>query len=245
MNKLVVVTGGANGIGEGIVRRLAADGYDVLACDIDGEKGESVVAELSAVGLAAHFVSCDVSQPEDVQQMAAFATDLEVPIYALVNNAGIFPRSPFLEVSLEEWQKVIGTNLTGPFLVTRALVPEMLQRGDGVIVNLTSGLSFRGDAHGVHYASSKHGIRGLTKSMALALGPHGIRVNAVTPGPTETAQALQARSREELHERGRQLPLGRVGQPRDIASVVSFLLGSDAAYVTGQTLLVNGGADMP
>jgi 3-oxoacyl-[acyl-carrier protein] reductase len=121
----------------------------------------------------------------------------------------------------------------------------MIPHGSGVIVNIASGLSFRGDAFGVHYAATKHAIRGLTKSLALALGPRGIRVNAVAPGPTLTRQALQARSREDLIARGRQLPLGRIGQPADIAGAVSFLLSDDAAYMTGQTILVNGGADMP
>lgn len=121
----------------------------------------------------------------------------------------------------------------------------MLPNGDGVIVNIASGQSFRGDALGVHYTSTKHAIRGLTKSLALALGPHGIRVNAIAPGPTLTSQALQTRSHEYLIERGRQLPLGRVGQAQDIAAVVSFLLGDDARYITGQTIPVNGGSDMP
>ena len=109
----------------------------------------------------------------------------------------------------------------------------MIPNGDGVIVNIGSGQWFRGDALGVHNTSTKHAIRGLTKSLALALGPNGIRVNAIAPGPTLTSQALQVRSREELLNRGRQLPFGRIGEPNDIAGVVSFLLGNDARYLTG------------
>lgn len=243
--RLVVVTGGANGIGEGTVRRLAKDGYHVLFCDVDTPKGETVAAELTRAGLVAEFVSCDVSRPQHVSNMSQRASTIGPALYAIVNNAGIFPRRPFLELSIEEWERVIATNLTGTFLVARTLVPLMIPQHDGVIINMASGLSFRGDPLGTHYASSKHGIRGFTKSLALALGPQGIRVNAIAPGATETAQALQASSREELIERGHALPLGRIGQPSDVANVISFLLGPDARYITGQTLLVNGGADMP
>jgi len=186
-----------------------------------------------------------VSRFEDVDRLASIVKDAAMPLYAIVNNAGIFPRSSFPETTLDEWNRVIATNLTGPFIVSRTLVPFLIESRNGVIVNIASGLAFRGDPRGVHYSASKHGIRGLTKSLALALGPHGIRVNAVTPGMTETAQAMQVSTREEIHERGRQLPLGRAGQPQDVAGVVAFLLGADAAYITGQTLLVNGGADMP
>lgn len=245
MSQLCIVTGGANGIGEGIVRRLHDDGYDVLFCDVDTRKGEALSQELSRGNHAVHFIPCDVKSVADVSQMINAARDLRIPIYSLINNAGIFPRRVFSEVSLQEWNEVIATNLTGPFLVTQQVVPLMLPNGDGVIVNIASGQSFRGDALGVHYTSTKHAIRGLTKSLALALGPHGIRVNAIAPGPTLTSQALQARSHEELIERGRQLPLGRVGQAQDIAAVVSFLLGDDARYITGQTIPVNGGSDMP
>jgi 3-oxoacyl-[acyl-carrier protein] reductase len=245
MSQLCIITGGANGIGEGIVRRLHDDAYDVLFCDVDIRKGEALSQELSRDNHAAHFIPCDVKSVADVSRMINAARDLKIPVYALINNAGIFPRRAFLEVSLEEWNEVIATNLTGPFLLAQQIVPLMLPNRDGVIVNIASGQSFRGDALGVHYTSTKHGVRGLTKSLALALGPHGIRVNAIAPGPTLTSQALQARSREDLIERGRQLPLGRIGEAQDLAGVVSFLVGNDARYITGQTIPVNGGSDMP
>jgi NAD(P)-dependent dehydrogenase (short-subunit alcohol dehydrogenase family) len=245
MSQLCIVTGGANGIGEGIVRRLHDEGYTVLFCDVDKKKGEALSQELHHDNHAAHFIACDIKIVADVSRMTRAARDLDIPVHALINNAGIFPRRVFSEVSLQEWNEVISTNLTGPFLVTQQVVPLMLPHRDGVIINMASGQSFRGDALGIHYTSTKHAIRGLTKSLALALGPHGIRVNAIAPGPTLTSQALQARSREELIDRGRQLPLGRIGQPQDIAAVVSFLLSDDARYITGQTIPVNGGSDMP
>ncbi|MEX0806545.1 MAG: SDR family oxidoreductase [Candidatus Binatia bacterium] len=245
MNQLCIVTGGANGIGEGIVRRLHDDGYCVLFCDVDKQKGEALAQELTRDQNPAFFLSCDIKNTTDIGRMTDAAANLKIPVYAVINNAGIFPRRAFLEIPLQEWNEVVATNLTGPFLVTQQVVPLMLPNRDGAIVNIASGQSFRGDALGIHYTSTKHAIRGLTKSLALALGPHGIRVNAIAPGPTLTSQALQARSREELIDRGRQLPLGRVGEPEDIAAVVSFLLGPDGHYITGQTIPVNGGSDMP
>lgn len=245
MSKLCIVTGGATGIGAGIVRRLYNDGYSVLFCDLDRENGQALVQKLSHKKNRAYFLVCDVKNPADIEQMIDFARELRIAVYALINNAGIFPRREFMKVPLEEWNEVIATNLTGPFLVAQRVVSLMLPQGDGVIVNIASGQSFRGDSLGVHYTSSKHAIRGLTKSLALALGRLGIRVNAIAPGATLTAQALQGRSRDELIARGRELPLGRIGQPEDVAGVVSFLLSDDARYVTGQTILVNGGADMP
>ncbi len=245
MDRLCIVTGGANGIGAGIVTRLHEDGYYVLFCDVNRENGERLAADLSRDNQAVYFVPCDIKSAADVSRMTEFVAGLGIQLYAVINNAGIFPRRQFLDISLQEWTDVIATNLTGPFLTAQRLVPLMIPNGDGVIVNIGSGQSFRGDALGVHYTSTKHAIRGLTKSLALALGPNGIRVNAIAPGPTLTSQALQVRSRQELLNRGRQLPLGRIGQPSDIAGVVSFLLGNDARYLTGQIIPVNGGSDMP
>jgi 3-oxoacyl-[acyl-carrier protein] reductase len=244
MSKLVVVTGGANGLGQGIVRRLAADGYRVLFCDVDTAGGQALAAELAAAGQTVDFTPIDVSDPRDVVRLGEVASGLGDPLYAVVNNAGIFPRSSFFELSLAEWNRVIATNLTAPFLVAQTLAPAMLAAGEGVIVNLASGLAFRGDPLGVHYTASKHGIRGLTKALALALAPT-IRVNAIAPGVADTAQAAQGYPREELLAQGRRLPLGRIAQPRDIARAVAFLLSPDAEFITGQTIPVNGGADMP
>jgi NAD(P)-dependent dehydrogenase (short-subunit alcohol dehydrogenase family) len=170
MRKLAVVTGGANGIGKGIVRRLAMDGYQVLFCDVDKEGGEAHMDELRAGNLDAQFCLCDVSSPEHVGRLADVVNRLDDRVYAIINNAGIFPRTPFLELKLEEWERVITTNLTSVFLVTRALVSAMLQARDGAVVNLVSGLAFRGDALGTHYSASKHGLRGLTKSL-VSYGP--------------------------------------------------------------------------
>jgi NAD(P)-dependent dehydrogenase (short-subunit alcohol dehydrogenase family) len=197
MDRLCIVTGGAKDVGEGIVRRLHRDGYHVLFCDIDREKGERLAEELACDKHDAYFVACDVKSGADVGRMVEIVTGIGISLYAVINNAGIFPRRNFLEIPLQEWSDVIATNLTGTFLVAQQLAPLMILNGDGAIINIASGQSFRGDALGVHYTSTKHAIRGLTKSLALALGPNGIRVNAITPGPTLTSQALQARSPED------------------------------------------------
>jgi NAD(P)-dependent dehydrogenase (short-subunit alcohol dehydrogenase family) len=169
MDRLCIVTGGANGIGAGIVRRLHEDGYYVLFCDVNRENGERLAADLSRDNQAVYFVPCDIKSDADVSRMTEVAAGLGIQLYAVINNAGIFPRRQFLDISLQEWTDVIATNLTGPFLTAQRLVPLMIPNGDGVIVNIGSGQSFRGDALGVHYTSTKHAIRGLTKSLALAL----------------------------------------------------------------------------
>jgi NAD(P)-dependent dehydrogenase (short-subunit alcohol dehydrogenase family) len=167
--------------------------------------------------------------------------DLGVP-FAIVNNAAIYPRAFVVDLDPDEWDRVLRINLTGPFLCTRSFAPAMQQGKRGAIVNIASTVGLKGDPRGAHYASSKAGLIALTKSFALALGPSGIRVNCVMPGLAETAQPLGAMSREELLGRGKDFPLGRVGQPDDTAGMVAFLLGPDAGYMTGQSIAVNGGA---
>ena len=167
MNKLCIVTGGANGIGEGIVRRLHHDGYWVMFCDIDTNKGEALAQELSRDKQSARFMACDIKNAAEIARVVDTVAKLKLSVFALINNAGIFPRRAFLDISLQEWNDVIATNLTGAFLMGQQLIPLMLPSGDGVVVNIASGQSFRGDALGVHYTSTKHAIRGLTKSLAL------------------------------------------------------------------------------
>jgi NAD(P)-dependent dehydrogenase (short-subunit alcohol dehydrogenase family) len=161
---------------------LHEDGYCVLFCDVDKENGERLARDLSHDNHPVYFVSCDVKNDGNVSRMIQHVAGLMIQLYAVINNAGIFPRRQSLEISLQKWTDVVATNLTGPFLLAQRLVPLMIPKGDGVIVNIGSGQSFRGDALGVHYTSTKHAIRGLTKSLALALGPNGIRVNAIAPG---------------------------------------------------------------
>jgi NAD(P)-dependent dehydrogenase (short-subunit alcohol dehydrogenase family) len=162
----------------------------------------------------------------------------------LVNNAGIFPRARALDMELSEWERVLRVNLTGTFLCARAVARAMKEAGKGAIVNMASGRALAGAAKGPHYSASKGGIIALTKSLALDWAPYGIRVNCVIPGVTDTAQPRGELSDDELYALGSRIPLGRIAQPQDIAAAVAFLLGDDSAYMTGQSIAVNGGAIM-
>lgn len=144
----------------------------------------------------------------------------------------------------EEWDRVIRTNLVGAFLCSRAVVPGFLKRRRGRIINITSGRAFRGAKNGAHYASSKAGLIGFTKALALELAPHGITVNAICPGITDTAQPRGHWLEEELYDQAKKIPLGRIGQPEDLVGPTIFLASEASGFVTGQTLLVNGGAIM-
>ena len=185
----------------------------------------------------------------DADNIAAAAKDVLGsfgPIFAVVNNAGINPRSMAIDVPLEMWNQTLAVNVTGSFLTAQAFGRQMMDAGHGVVLNLSSGRAVAGAVTGVHYAASKAAIIAMTKTLATEWGPHGIRVNAIIPGVSETRQPLEADgvTLENLRERGEKLPLGRVGHPDDIAGMVALLLSPDAAYMTGQSVAINGGAIM-
>lgn len=242
-SRIAIVTGASMGIGKAVAARLAREGYRVALLDLE-PSGADVARDLCALGHEAWFLPVDVSDEEAV---ASAHTDIRSrwgPAACVVNNAGIFPRASALEIPLALWNRVLAVNLTGTFLVSRTFAPDMLEAGEGVIVNLASGRAFAGAVQGSHYAASKAGIVALTKSLASEWAPH-IRVNAVVPGITDTAQPrAEGISDDELYARGRAIPLGRIGQPEDVAGVVAFLSGDDARYITGQAYGVNGGAIM-
>jgi NAD(P)-dependent dehydrogenase (short-subunit alcohol dehydrogenase family) len=162
----------------------------------------------------------------------------------LVNNAGIYPRSSVAEMGEELWDRVLGTNLFGAFLCARAVVPDFLQRKRGRIINLSSGAAFQGARNGAHYAASKAGIIGFTKALALELAAHGITVNAICPGMTDTALPRANRTEAEILAHAQSIPLGRIAQPHDIAGTAVFLASDAAQFITGQALFVNGGSLM-
>ena len=162
----------------------------------------------------------------------------------LVNNAGIFPTSSVEEMAEEEWDRVIGTNLIGTFLCSRAVVSHLLTQRSGRIISLTSGRAFQGARHGAHYAASKAGIIAFSKSLAIELAPYGITVNVICPGITDTAQPRGHQTEEQIYAQGQRIPLGRIGQPEDLAGPAIFLASDAAGFITGQTILVNGGGIM-
>lgn len=240
---VAVVTGGNAGIGRAIGMTLASSGYDVVIFDVD-EGPSDIVAEVARAGRRALYLRVDVSQEDQVARAAAEARRELGPPAVLVNNAGIYPRAAALDMPYALWQQVLDVNLGGAFLCSRTLAPMMMERGGGAIVNIASGRAFQGAVRGSHYAASKAGILSLTKSLALEWAPV-IRVNAVVPGVTDTAQPRQeVASDEELYARGAKYPMKRIGQPQDVAMAVDFMVSDRAAYITGESLCVNGGAIM-
>jgi NAD(P)-dependent dehydrogenase (short-subunit alcohol dehydrogenase family) len=240
----IIVTGAAQGIGRAVALRMAVAGAHVAIWDIQADGAEETARLCRGQGAAAHAWRVDVAAADEVEAAAAaFAREWGAPD-ALVNNAGIYPRAHALDMELAEWERVLRVNLFGTFHCACAVARRMKQEGGGAIVNMASGRALAGAARGAHYAASKGGIIALTKSLALDWAPHGIRVNCVIPGITDTAQPRGELTDNELYAMGARIPLGRIGEPRDIAAAVAFLLDDDSAYMTGQSIAVNGGAIM-
>jgi len=242
--RIAIVTGAGHGIGRAIARGFAREGAGVVIADVNEESARTVKDEIEAGGGRALAMRTDVSNEISVQTMAKKSVEEFRKIDILVNNAGIFPTSSVEEMSEEDWDRVIGTNLVGAFLCAKAVVPKFLEQGSGRIISLTSGRAFQGAKHGAHYAASKAGIIGFSKSLALELAPHGITVNVICPGITDTAQPRGHQTEEKMYAQGRRIPLGRIGQPEDLVGPAIFLASGAAAFVTGQTILVNGGSIM-
>ena len=243
--KVALVTGAQQGIGRAIAIALARDGADVGVNFLDDPAGaEAVAGEVRGLGRRALVVKADVVRAAEVEAMvAAVAGALGTPD-VLVNNAGVFPRSRFLEMTEREWDQVLSVNLKGGFLCAQAVARALVAADrPGAIVNIASS-AVRGDPLGVHCSASKAGVIGLTRAMALALAPHRIRVNAIAPGLTDTRQPRYGNTEEQLAVRAREIPLGRMAQPDEIARVAVFLATSEAAWITGELIHVNGGAYM-
>ena len=240
-----LVTGAQQGIGRSTALALAHAGADVAINWLnDQTAAESVAREIADMGRKAVLVQGSVASSQDVARLVAEADAALGGLDTLVNNAGIFPRSPFLELKEAEWDQVHTINLKGSFLVAQAVARCMVGAGRrGAIVNLSSS-SVRGHVLGVHYAASKAGVIGLTRSMALALAPHGIRVNAIAPGITDTAQPRYQFSETEMAEQSRLVPLGAMAQPADIADIIVFLASDRARFMTGEVVHANGGLYM-
>jgi 3-oxoacyl-[acyl-carrier protein] reductase len=243
--KVALVTGAQQGIGRAIAVALARDGADVGVNFLDdAAAAEMVAGEIRGLGRRAVTVQGDVAQTASVQGMVKTVVDALGPPDVLVNNAGVFPRASFLELPEREWDHVLGINLKGSFLCAQAVARALVAAGrPGAIVNISSS-AVRGDPRGVHYSSSKAGVVGLTRAMALALAPHGIRVNAIAPGLTDTAQPRYGNTEEQIAERAREIPLGRIAQPEEIAKVAVFLASAESGWVTGELIHVNGGVYM-
>jgi 2-hydroxycyclohexanecarboxyl-CoA dehydrogenase len=241
--RVALVTGGARGIGAAIAHRLAAGGATVVVADLDGDAASATAATLDGKALGVEMdVASSASVRAAVDQVGAETGSPDI----LVNNAGIDVIKPFVDSTEAEWDRIIAVNLKGPINCTRAVLDTMIERRYGRIVNIASDAGRVGSSGEAVYSATKGGVIAFTKTLARELARHGITVNCVCPGPTETALLAQvAEYSPKLYESlGRAIPLGRTGQPDDIAPAVAFLASDDASYITGQTLSVSGGLTM-
>jgi 3-oxoacyl-[acyl-carrier protein] reductase len=233
------VTGASRGIGAAIARELATAGAKVAVnYRASGDEAESIASEIGGVAIGG-----DVGEPDQAAALVEQAEDALGDLDILVNNAGITRDTLIARMSDEDWSNVVRTNLSGAFYACRAVSRKMLRRRTGAIVNLTSFVGLHGNPGQVNYAATKAGLIGLTKALAKELGNRGVRVNAVAPGyiTTDITSGLSEEIREMLL---RMTPLGRLGEPEDVARAVRFLCSDEASYVTGEVLLVDGGLGM-
>ena len=240
-NKVALITGAARGIGLATAERFLAAGWRVAMLD---NSFETLSEAIKAIDLPERTLELayDVSKPAEVIEAVEAVRARFGRLDALVNNAGIAHFGPIMETPLEIWNEILAVNLTGPFIMTQAAVPLMRETG-GAIVNITSISSLRASTLRVAYGTSKAGLGHLTKQMAVELASDGIRVNAVAPGPVDTAMALKVHSREIRADYHDAIPLNRYGLPKELADAIFYLCGPDASYITGQTLAVDGGFD--
>lgn len=240
-NKKAVVTGASRGIGRGIAIKLAEYGCDVIVNYEKNEAGaKEVVEKIRQLGRESHAIKADVSREDEVSDLFDDALYAFKHIDILVNNAGIHQHLKHWELTKSDWDRVLDVNLTGAFLCTKAFSPQMKKSNGGKIVNISSVIAFMGTDHEVHYAASKAGLVGLTKSLALELAPFRINVNAIAPGYIKTDMTTFISEDEECHYIS-MIPLGLLGEPEDIANAAAFLCSKDAAYITGEVIHVNGG----
>jgi len=241
LDRVAIVTGGARGIGGAIATAFAAEGADVVIADVLGEDVATPVLEsIANAGRRSLLVRTDVSDEQQVRAMVDQAYAEFGAVDILVNDAGIFGQFFFHELTVEEWDRVLGVNLRGVFLCTRFVLPRMLERGSGNVINVASQLGQIGGIEMVHYSASKAGVIGLTKALAREVSTKGIRVNAIAPGPILTD--MMAQETEEWAARKlAELPIGRFGEADEIAPTAVFLASDDSSYYVGQTLCPNGG----
>ncbi len=245
--KTILITGAASGIGLATARRIATH-MQVVIADRNYEAATRAADDIKSEGGQAYPVAVDVSVASSVARMAEDVARSVGDVHALFCNAGISPKKPFEDWTEADWDAVIHTHVKGVFLCTQAYLPQMCARKDGAIVTSGSDYSIVGHVQGSGYAAAKAGIYSLTKSIALEFAPFNIRCNSVGPGPIETPLIRKAMNDEQWAkhkaQRGDRVPMGRMGKPEEVASVVDFLVSDRAAYITGQIIHPNGGCVM-
>jgi 3-oxoacyl-[acyl-carrier protein] reductase len=241
--KIALITGAAQGIGRDIALALAADGADIAVCDVNLEAAQKTAGDIEATGRKALALKVDVAASADVAAMVEQAIAKFGRLDILVNNAGITRDGLILRMKDEDWDLVLSINLKGSFLCSRAALKHMTKQRGGTIINIASIVGAMGNAGQANYVASKAGLIGLTKTIAREYAARGVTANAVAPGFIDTAmtQALPENVRQDL---AKQIPMGKLGTPRDVANAVRFLASPQAAYITGQVIHVNGGMYM-
>jgi len=249
--RVALITGAAGGIGQVCAQRLALDGLDIVVADV--KAGHETVALIEKAGRRAQAVNCDVTSPEQVRALAERVMGSFGRCDILVNNAGMYATASFLEMSYETWRRYMSVNLDAAFLLSQAFAPQMIERGWGRIINMASNSFHLVTAPGLTgYVTSKGGLIGLTRALATEVGGYGITVNALAPGPTPTAQLEKsfyemsgtrdpAAFQGVLHQMAQNQAIKRVATPNDMVGTLSFLASDDAGFVTGQTIVVDGG----
>jgi len=241
-DKVAIVTGSSRGMGKATALALAREGAKVVIVATDPTKGEDVVRGIEKLRGEAIFVRADVSKRADVERMVQATLGRFGKIDTLVNNAGIHDGAPFTEESEEMWQRLFRVNVMGTVLPSQAVVPEMMRRKKkGKIVHVSSKAAVVGEPYHAAYSASKGAILALTRAMAIELAPYNITVNAVCPGPTYTDMLLEATDATQREELTASAPLGRLGQPEDIAGAVLYLASEESDWCTGQAISVDGG----
>jgi NAD(P)-dependent dehydrogenase (short-subunit alcohol dehydrogenase family) len=239
-SRVALVTGAGSGIGRAIAEKLGKEGERVVVNDLKGEAADEVVAGIKESGGEASSAPGDVSDVEDVDRIVTAAREAYGSPEILVNNAGFLQQKRFVDLTVEDFDRMIAVHLRGTFLCTRAVLPEMLSRGGGIVVNVASQLGQIGGIELCHYSAAKAGIIGLTKSLAREVSAQGVRVNAVAPGPINT-ELILGLSEEWQRAKAADLPLGRFGEPAEVAETVAFLVSDGATLYVGQTLGPNSG----
>jgi NAD(P)-dependent dehydrogenase (short-subunit alcohol dehydrogenase family) len=234
--KTVLITGGTSGIGRAAAEQFGDKGAHVIVTGRDETRGQEVVATIESAGGQARFIAADLSAPDSAQQLAQAAGQVDV----LVNNAGIFPFGPTHEIAIEDVEAVLDVNVVSPFTLVAALVPGMVQRGSGAIVNVSTMVASFGLPGMSAYGASKAALELLTKAWAAEYGPAGVRVNAVSPGPTRTP-GTAAMGEEGIKQLAETLPLGRAADLGEIANTIVFLASDDASFINGAIVPVDGG----
>ncbi|GAA0526427.1 3-oxoacyl-ACP reductase FabG [Pigmentiphaga sp. GD03639] len=244
--RVAIVTGGGHGIGKAYAHRLAQEGAAIVVAELDGEAGSAVAQELVAGGHRALAIQTDVSNPDSVKRMAASAVEHFGKIDILVNNAAIFAtvpmsRAAFDQISIEEWDRMMSVNLKGAWLASLAVIPHMRERSYGKIINISSSTAIKGSPGRIHYVASKAGVLGFTKTLANEVGAHNICVNCVAPGSTLSEESPDAGTLKMRNDAASVRALKRVQAPQDLTGAVVFFASPDSDFITGQTLVVDGG----